>query len=138
MNLAELKVPGPTRTALSGPFWAAAAGGRLALQHCADCATWVFYPRQFCPHCWSPRLEWRDASGRGRLETWSVILRPGHPGWEPAAPYAIGIVRLTEGPTMLSHILTAQPRLHLPLAVRFTQVGAEMLPCFEPLKSDQT
>lgn len=138
MNLAELKVPGPTRTALSAPFWAAAAGGRLALQHCADCATWVFYPRQFCPHCWSPRLEWRDASGRGRLETWSVILRPGHPGWEPAAPYAIGIVRLTEGPTMLSHILTAQPRLHLPLAVRFTQVGAEMLPCFEPLKSDQT
>ncbi|HEV2513807.1 MAG TPA: OB-fold domain-containing protein [Devosia sp.] len=132
MNLSELKVPGPTRTALTAPFWTAAAEGRFIVQHCADCASWVFYPRQICPHCWSQRLEWREASGRARLESWSVIHRPGHPGWEPAAPYAIGIVRLAEGPSMLSHILTADPQLHLPLQVRFTQVGAEILPCFEP------
>lgn len=134
MNLADLKVPGPTRTALSAPFWKAAAKERFVLQHCVGCARWAFYPRQICPHCWSPRLEWRDASGRATLDTWSAIRRPGHPGWEPAAPYTIGIVSLAEGPTMLSHILTAEPRLHMPLQVAFTQVGAEILPCFEPAR----
>lgn len=132
MNLADLHVPGPTRTALTAPFWTAAAEGRFILQHCRDCERWVFYPRRLCPHCWSPRLEWREASGRAKLETWSMIHRPGHPGWEPAAPYAIGIVRLSEGPTMLSHILVAGPQLHMPLKARFTRVGAETLPCFEP------
>lgn len=132
MTLAKLKVPGPTSTALTAPFWAAAAEQRLILQHCADCGCWVFYPRQSCPHCWSPQLEWREASGRAALDTWSAIHRPGHPGWEPAAPYVIGIVRLAEGPTMLSHILTPEPRLEMPLQVCFTRVGAETLPCFEP------
>jgi uncharacterized OB-fold protein len=132
MNLADLKVPGPIRTALSQPFWQAATGQQFILQHCGECQRWVFYPRQICPHCWSPDLQWRPASGRGTLKTWSIIHRPGHPGWEPAAPYTIGLVELAEGPTMLSHILTTAPALHMPLRVRFTHIGAETLPCFEP------
>lgn len=133
MNLAELSVPGPTQTALSAPFWQAAADGRFVLQHCGDCGRWVFYPRQICPHCWSPALAWREASGRGRLETWSRIHRPGHPGWEPAAPYHIGIVRLEEGPAMLSHLLVEAPALAMPLRVAPTRIGALTLPCFEAL-----
>jgi uncharacterized OB-fold protein len=134
MNLADLKVPGPTNSPLDAPFWQAAADHRFVLQHCSDCRRWVFYPRQICPHCWSRNLSFAPASGRGRLKTWSVIHRPGHPGWEPIAPYAIGLIELAEGPTMLSHILTDAPALHLPLQVSFTRVGGETLPCFGPAR----
>lgn len=130
---AGLDIPGPTVTATSAPFWAAARDGRLDLQHCAGCERWVFYPREICPHCWSGVLRWRTAGGRGRLLTWSVIHRPGHPGFAPAAPYAVGLVRLDEGPTMLSAVLGPVGALALdaPLRVRFETAGGAVLPLFE-------
>lgn len=133
MDLALLDVPGPTRTALSAPFWDGAAAGRLLLQRCGDCRKWVFYPRRFCPHCWSLDLDWFEASGVGRLATWTTVSRPGHPGWEPAVPYVVGLVELAEGPTMLSHLLLAPhaARWGLELMVRFVPVGGAVLPCFE-------
>ena len=129
-----LKAPAPTRTALTAPFWEAARKGRLVLQHSDACGKGVFYPRAICPHCWSDRLQWRDAGGRGRLRSFSVVHRPGHPAWAPVAPYAIGLVELDEGPTMLSHILVSLDRLAvgMPLTVTMTQVGEEMLPFFAP------
>ena len=133
-DFGTLKAPGPTRTALTAPFWDAARDGRLVLQHCDACSRSVFYPRALCPHCWSDRLVWRAASGRGRLKSFSVVHRPGHPAWEAVAPYAIGLVELEEGPTMLSHILVAPDRLAvgLPLEVAMTRVGEEVLPFFAP------
>lgn len=132
-TLEALKVPIPTGTSVSGPFWQAMREGTFLLQHCADCARWVFYPRAICPHCWSPKLEWREASGSGRLTTWSVQYRPGHPGWQPAAPYALGLVQLAEGPTMLSHILVPEDYLRpdLSLRLRIVTIGDTPLPFFE-------
>lgn len=132
MDLSQLTVPGPTRTTLTAPFWEAAMWQKFMAQLCTKCGLWTFYPRQICPHCWSPDLVWREASGRGKLETWSVIHRPGHPGWAPAAPYTIGLVTLAEGPTLLSHLFVPNPLLHMPLRARFERIGSETLPCFEP------
>jgi len=133
-DFSTLKVPGPTRTALTAPFWDAARSGRLTLQHCDACGKTVFYPRAICPHCWSDRLRWRDASGRARLKSFSVVHRPGHPAWGAVAPYAIGLVELEEGPTMLSHILVPLDRLAvgMPLKVTMTRVGSDVLPFFGP------
>ena len=133
-DLSILRAPGPTRTALTSPFWDAAREGRLALQHCEACGRSVFYPRAICPHCWSDQLGWRDASGRGVLKSFSVVHRPGHPAWAAVAPYTIGLVKLEEGPTMLSHILGPLDQLAvgMPLAVAMTRVGEEVLPFFAP------
>ena len=68
-NLSELKVPGPTRIALTEPFWQAVEQGRLLLQVCGACGEAVFYPRAICPHCWSDRLSWQEASGRATLKS---------------------------------------------------------------------
>lgn len=132
-SYADLKVPEPTITAVSAPFWAGVKAGQLLLQHCAACGQSMFYPRAICPHCWSLALDWRPASGRGQLATWSMQHRPGHPGWQGVAPYAIGLVTLEEGPTLLSQILVPEPdlRLGLALRVRFVQVGPNALPFFE-------
>ncbi|MBN9045323.1 MAG: OB-fold domain-containing protein [Rhizobiales bacterium] len=133
IDLAELKVPGPTQTELTRPFWAAASEGRLLIQRCDDCARAVFYPREICPHCWSANLRWSDASGRGRLKSFSTIHKPGHPGWLPAAPYTVGLVELEEGPTMLSLILSdgQGPRVGNRLVMQPTEIGGRVLPAFK-------
>jgi uncharacterized OB-fold protein len=134
-DYAALAAPGPTVTALTRPFWDAVAQGRLLLERCRDCGAAIFYPRAICPHCWSDRLAWIEAEGRGRLKTWSTVARPAHPAWSPVAPYSVGLVALAEGPTMLSHLLASPADLAagLPLQVRFVTVGAGTLPFFEPL-----
>ena len=130
-----LEVPPPTPTAESLPFWEGAARGELLLQHCTDCERWVFYPRAICPHCWSSALEWRRASGKGVVKSFTVVHKPGHPAWAVAAPYTVAVIELEEGPTMLSALLDIEPsevRVFLPVTARFVPVGAWTLPFFSP------
>lgn len=135
-DLSNLKVPGPTVTALTAPFWRAAEEGRLLLQHCEACERAVFYPRRICPHCWSNALVWREASGQGRLKSFSVVHRPGHPGWVPAAPYVVGLVELEEGPTMLSLVRAQDPKVGIALRFVRTLIGERRLPSFAVAPSD--
>jgi uncharacterized OB-fold protein len=132
-NLSELKVPGPTRNALTEQFWTAAAQGKLLIQQCGSCSKAVFYPRAICPHCWQDALSWREASGHGRLKSFSEIWKPGHPGWLPVSPYLVGLVELEEGPTMLSHILAENNAVKIRDALVFapTDVGGRVLPLFK-------
>lgn len=134
MDFDLLNVPGPTITSLTVPFWQAAEEGRLAIQQCEACDRAVFYPRPICPHCWSERLVWRDASGDGTLKSWSTIHRPGHPAWAPVAPYTVGVVALREGPTMLSLICRSPAKafaLDAALRLKPTRVAGRTLPAFE-------
>jgi uncharacterized OB-fold protein len=129
-----LKVPGPIPTTVSMPFWQAARDRELHLQHCDTCNKWIFYPRVICPHCWSDTLSWRAASGCGHLQSFTEIHRPGHPGWQPAAPYTLGLVRLVEGPTMLSLVAAPFPSrltVGMPLRVMFVPIGDFVLPVFK-------
>lgn len=134
-DFANLSVPGPTTTKLTKPFWEAARQGRLIVQKCDACGKAVFYPRAICPHCWSDGLRWHNTNGRGRLKSYSLVHRPGHPAWTAVAPYMIGLVELEEGPTMLSNILasTAHVVVGMWLVVEMTKVGTEILPFFKPV-----
>jgi hypothetical protein len=134
IDLDLLKTPGPTITPLTAPFWEAAFEGRLIIQSCEECGKAVFYPRPICPHCWSDRLVWREASGRGRIKSFSIVSKPGHPGWLPAAPYVVGLVELEEGPTMLSFILAPADHACMvgePLELAPTRIGGRLLPAFK-------
>lgn len=132
MDYSQLEVPGPTLTELSRPFWEAAAQGQLMIQKCSACKRGVFYPRPICPHCWADALVWEQASGKGTLASFSQIWKPGHPGWLPVAPYYVGLVKLYEGPTMLSHIVDPSQSLCLNDEVDFkpVQAGSRILPFF--------
>jgi len=138
-DLTQLNVPGPIETPLTEPFWQAAAEGRLMIQHCGHCKSAVFYPRAICPQCWSDALEWQEASGRGRLKSFSEIWKPGHPGWIQVTPYLVGLVELEEGPTMLSHILADNNDVTVgdPLFFAPTQVGERVLPLFRKIKTER-
>lgn len=138
VDFAALNVPPPTPTALSAPFWAAAAKGRLLLQRCASCGQFNAYPREICPHCWSQDLTWEEVSGQAKVQTFTRVHQAGNAGWQLAAPYVIALVRLTEGPVLLTQLLATERPVHAGDACRvvFTKVGDWELPFFR--LSDET
>jgi uncharacterized OB-fold protein len=98
MARAERKIDAPQPVPETKAFWDAAAAGRLLIKRCAACGETHHYPRSICPFCGSDRTEWRDASGRGTVYTYSVMRRA-------PVPYAIAYVTLEEGVTMMTNIV---------------------------------
>ena len=72
--------PLPRITPDSEPFYKGLREKRLLLPYCRDCGQPHLPPGPVCPACFSDRLEWREASGRGRVSTWTVV----HKAWFPA------------------------------------------------------
>jgi hypothetical protein len=134
MDLSQLKVPGPTIIDRTRPFWDAASEGRLLIQRCSHCHAAIHYPRIQCPKCWSEELAWEEASGRGRIKSYSEVWKPGHPGWSPAVPYIVALIELDEGPTMLSMVLRTdgEPAIAVGQAVRLApaNIGGRTMPVF--------
>jgi uncharacterized OB-fold protein len=94
-------------------FVAAAKEGRFVLRWCDDCGQTHWYPRAVCPHCWSSRTQWRPASGRGTVYSYSTMHRA-----DP--PYTLAYVMLAEGPTMLTNLVGPGPyRIGMPVQVHF-------------------
>ncbi len=131
-------IPKPTPETL--PFWEGTRQGKLRLQRCSACTRHYFYPRPLCPHCMSRRVEWVDASGRGKVHTYVISMRPGRSAPLPA-PYVIAIVELDEGPRMMSNLVDVEPtpeaiRCDMPVEVVFVPISDEItLPRFRPVSS---
>ena len=96
--MTERTIPDPNPNPETEAFWDATKDGRFMLRYCGDCGKTHWYPRAICPHCFSDNSEWRQASGRGTIYTYSVTRRA-------ASPYAIAYVTLEEGPKMISNIV---------------------------------
>ena len=126
----------PKPTPETAPYWEAANRGELQIQQCNVCSRHYFYPRTACPHCGSTDVTWVTVSGRGRLHTYLINHRPA-PGFEDAAPYAIAVVELEEGPRMMANIVGVsntpeELELDMSLEVRFEPRGEQMVPVFTP------
>ncbi len=111
--------PAPRPTAESAPFWEAAREGRLVLQYCPACGRWQFYPRPFCTECLSEALEWRAASGQGRIHSFTICHIPAHPVFADRVPCAMGFIDLDEGVRMLGEVVGGAPRIGARVAVEF-------------------
>jgi NAD(P)-dependent dehydrogenase (short-subunit alcohol dehydrogenase family)/uncharacterized OB-fold protein len=83
---------------------AAAAEGRLELQHCFDCATVQYPPRAACQKCLSHRLEWRETDGAGELISDTVLHHSNELYYRERVPLRLGLVRLDAGPSLLAHL----------------------------------
>ncbi|RDL42859.1 hypothetical protein DN730_17510 [Marinomonas piezotolerans] len=131
-DFAPLNVPGPTKIPLTEPFWQAAANGELHMQYCECCQSYVFYPREICPCCWSDQLTWRQVTGQATIKTYTTIWKPGQPGWSAVTPYTVGIIQLDEGPSMLALLLLEPEQLEVGRAVCFKtiNIGGQLMPAF--------
>lgn len=128
--------PAPQPTPETQPYWDATRRGELCLPFCSTCREYIFYPREFCPSCLGSDLEWRKLSGRATLWSYVICHRPS-PGFEEDAPYAIAIVKLEEGPQMMSNIVDIEVTpenliLDMPLELAFQDRGNERVPVFKP------
>ncbi|MDP2087331.1 MAG: OB-fold domain-containing protein [Gemmobacter sp.] len=87
------------------PFWRMMAeSGRMHLQCCTECSTWRYPPGPACPACLSPRADWTPVSGGGELLSWVTFHKQYLPAYP--APYNVIAVRLDEGPTIISNLVT--------------------------------
>jgi uncharacterized OB-fold protein len=86
-------------------FWQATSRGELRYQRCRRCGAIPFYPRRHCTGCVDGDLEWKTASGRGTVYSYSVIRQSYHPFFRARAPYAVAWIDLEEGPRILSNVV---------------------------------
>jgi uncharacterized OB-fold protein len=120
--------PQPIPTTETAHYWRAALEGRLEIQYCRACARHQFYPRRFCTRCLSVQLDWVQASGRGRIYTYTVCHVAAHPAFESRVPYAIGMIELDENVRMLAGIVDSD--------VEDLSVGARVEVCFGRISDD--
>ncbi|WP_328483600.1 OB-fold domain-containing protein [Streptomyces sp. NBC_00377] len=99
--------PVPVPTPLSEPFWAAARRGELVVPACPDCGLRFFVPEPACPGCLSARWRYQPSAGRGTVYSVTVVHRAPGPGFD--APFALAVIDLDEGGTMLSHVDAGDP-----------------------------
>lgn len=128
--------PIPKPTPETAPFWAGCAEGELRLQHCLSCGHVQYPPRRLCSGCFGEEVEWRAASGRGTVRTWSTVVMPGAPGFEEEVPFLSVLVALEEGPTMISVLRQCaadEVDFDLPVEVIFEQRSDTIfVPYFKP------
>lgn len=118
----------PAPTPVSAPYFDAAARGELVFQRCAGGHAFL-YPRSLCPSCHSGELVWERATGHGEIATFAVIHRPPWNDLTRPVPYVVALVRLDEGPQLLSTIERIDPtQVHIGLRVRavFEQVAEDV------------
>ena len=136
--MAEYARPLPRHSVATKPFWDGCREGVLRLPWCPACGRPHFFPRSLCPFCLGTGLEWRAASGRGRVWSHSTVrLSFWGKAFDDSLPYVVAMVELEEGVRMLSNVVGCAPeevRIGMPVAVTFDPVTPEVtLPRFRPV-----
>ncbi len=99
----------PPMSPAGEPFWAASRERRLVLPWCTICEQPHWFPREVCPHCWRPDIEWRPSEGRGRVYAASVMPKPAMPMLASRVPYVVALVDLADGVRMMTNIVDVKP-----------------------------
>ncbi|MDP1693646.1 MAG: OB-fold domain-containing protein [Burkholderiaceae bacterium] len=112
MNIATAlpRRPLPEISALTRPFWAAAATGALVVQRCLACGHLRFPPGPVCTQCLDERSDWTPLSGRGSVLSHLVFHQGYDAIWRQTLPYSVVMLQLDEGPRMFSDIDDPQRR----------------------------
>ena len=78
---------------------------RMMGTKCETCSTTFFPPRHLCPKCRSHgKIEKFCFSGCGEIISYTII-RSAPSGFENQTPYAVGIIKLKEGPNITGQIV---------------------------------
>ena len=111
----------------------------LLIQECEDCDAKIFYPKLFCPNCFSSNLQWVKASGKGKVYTFTVVYSYQPTEFTDDVPYVIAVVKLAEGVQMMSNIIDCKPedvRCDMDVEVIFENIEDGItLPKFRPVSS---
>ncbi len=132
----DMTKPVPETQPWSVKFWEGTKDGKLLIQFCKDCGSNIFYPRKFCPECWSGSLDWKEASGRAKIYTFSTAYSMVEPKFMDELPYTIAYVDLEEGVRMMTRIVGCKPEevtFDMEVKVVFHEQHGFFLPYFMPV-----
>jgi uncharacterized OB-fold protein len=125
--------PLPRITPDNEPFYQALREGRFVLPYCAGCGRPHLPPGPVCPFCFAEKIEWRPASGRGRVSTWTVVHKAWFPAFSEDISYNVVQVELEEGPRLTANVVgVSNQTLEIGLPVEI--VFGEALPRFRVAK----
>jgi uncharacterized OB-fold protein len=128
------QIPQPLIDSDSRPYWEGLARGELRIQQCDNCSRHIFYPRSICPHCFSQKLSWITAAGRGTIYSYTVVHQ-AYGAFADTVPFVIAIVELEEKVRMMTQIVNT-PREEIaigkPVRITFHKISDEVtLPYFQ-------
>jgi uncharacterized protein len=100
-------------------FFEEAREGRLSAIRCGSCGELAIPPKELCPSCRERRWELVPLHGTGSVVSFTVIRIPPR-GRLAEAPYAVAVVKLDEGVSLLGRIVDIPlDALTAGLSVRF-------------------
>jgi uncharacterized OB-fold protein len=89
-----------------------------------------------CGKCNSPEWEWAQATGRGKIFSWTITRVPLHPAFASQVPYAVLLVEMDEGVKMVGGVRNLplqEIELGMDVEVIFERVAENMaMPYFQP------
>lgn len=135
-NDPQLAFPYPIPEYGAEPFWQGCNEEKLLMQCCSCCQKLRWHPTPVCMHCGSDDYQWRQLSGRGKINTWTVITHPVHPAAVAKVPYVVVVVELVEqaGLTIVSNLVAHDVddiEFDAPVKVRFeAHPNGQKLPVF--------
>jgi uncharacterized protein len=119
--------PMPRITPLNKPFWDYARQSIFALQTCNACGDAHIPESPICPVCLGDDQSWQPSSGKGTLESWADFHRAYWDGFKDDLPYRTCLVRLDEGPLLISNLVGDQEGV---------AIGARVEVVFEPVNDE--
>lgn len=115
-------------------FWTSGADGKLRLNRCQDCGSFIHPPRPVCRHCLSDKVAPEAVAGTGVIDSYTV----NHQKWKPDldVPYVIARVAIDGAPGvyLTTNIVGCPPEsvdIGDKVRVRFEQHADVWLPLFE-------
>jgi uncharacterized OB-fold protein len=118
-------------------FWEGARRQKLMLQFCTEGQKFQHYPRPVSVYTGRHTVEWREASGLGRVYSWTVTRSPW-PGHESRVPYICAYVDLEEGVRFLCNLVDCREdevEIGMPVEVRWDRLSDDIVyPDFAPHK----
>lgn len=121
------------------PFYDAANRKVLTVQRCTDCGVLRFPAHELCSKCLSTNAEWVPVSGRGEVFSFNIMHQVYHPAFATEVPYAVVVVKLEEGPRIISNLVGVKPheiKCGMGVEVVFEKLNDQVtLPKFQPRAS---
>jgi uncharacterized protein len=132
----EYKKPLPVIQPWSEAFWKGTKEGQLLIQECKQCGSKIFYPRKYCPDCWSSELSWSRASGKAKVFSYSITHAGVEEHFYEDLPFVLALVDLEEGVRMMTNIVGCPPEevaIGMDIEVVFDHVTEDIaLPKWKP------
>jgi uncharacterized OB-fold protein/acyl dehydratase len=110
----------------NGWWWQGFRDGKLLIQKCSSCGVLRHPCRPMCGECQSTEWESIEASGKGTINSYTLLHHPLVPGYD--FPLPIGLIDLEEGTRIVANIKGCKPE--------DIQIGMKVEAIVEPASED--